>query len=101
MTSRYQTLYEAINCIASDGDLMEAHEAREIAKQALDKVKAASHVLQDPGHNAAIDAAEQHARKDCRSVGKSFSMFDRGLIRAAAVTALYTFMHGEQSDGQG
>ena len=39
--SRYQTLYEAINCIASDGDLMEAHEAREIACEALAKVKAA------------------------------------------------------------
>ena len=99
MTSRYQTLYEAINCIASDGDLMEAHEAREIACEALAKVKAASHTLQDPGHNAAIDAAEQQAREDCRSVGKSFSMFDRGMVRVAAVTALYIFMHGEQNNG--
>lgn len=96
MTSRYQTLYEAINCIASDGDLMESHEATQIAKEALDKIKAASHVLQDPGHNAAIDAAEQQARKDCRSVGKSFSMFDRGMVRSAAVTALYTFINGER-----
>lgn len=96
MNSRYQTLYEAINCIASDGDLMEAHQATQIAKEALDKIKAASHVMQDPGHNAAIDAAEQQARKDCRSVGKSFSMFDRGMVRSAAVTALYTFMNGER-----
>ena len=101
MTSKYQTLYDAINCIASDGDLMEAHEATQIAREALKKIEAASHTLQDPGHNAAIDAAEQQARKDCRSVGKSFSMFDRGLVRLAAVTALHTFMHGEQNNGQG
>ena len=97
MPSKYQTLYEALNRIASHSDI----DAAQIAQAALEEIKNASPSFSDPSHAAALNAAEQQARKDCRSVGRSFSMFDRGLIRSAAVTALYTFIHGEQNNGQG